>query len=306
METNILLESGTNELEILEFKVSGYSYGINVAKIREIVTYTELTPIPNGHPALEGAFMTRGETISVIDLSKTLNMPYEADPKRDMFLITNFNQFNTGFHVHGVVGIHRVSWDRILKPDATISNSKNSIATGIINLDGRLTIILDFEKIVADICPEVGVSQKDIEMLSRNHKNVAPILWAEDSQLLSQMIEDGLTKSGYTNITMVNNGMEAWELLTKYKEEGTLKEKVSCVVTDIEMPHMDGHHLLKRIKEDQAFDGIPVIIFSSLINDDMRRKGELLGADAQLSKNEMGEFIKTLDALLSPEKEGGE
>lgn len=172
------------------------------------------------------------------------------------------------------------------------------MATGIINLDQKLVILIDFENIVAEISPETGIQLSELEKLGNRKKNAAPILFAEDSQLLSMMIYDGLSKAGYTNITPLNNGMEMWELLQKYKKEGTLKEKVSCVITDIEMPQMDGHHLLKLMKEDSQLADIPVIIFSSLINEDMKRKGDYLGADAQMSKNEMVEFIQKLDELV--------
>ena len=299
METNILLESGTNELEILEFMIDKNYYGINVAKVKEIMTYRALTPIPNGHPNLEGAFSTRGETVSVVNLARCLGMPEKEDTNNDMFLITNFNGCNSGFHIHGVVGIHRVNWSQIIKPDSMVSNGSNSIATGIINLDGKLVILIDFEKIVADISPEIGINISDIDRLRNRKVNNVPILYAEDSQLLSNLIYDGLTKAGYTKLIPCNNGLELWNILQKYKQQGTVKQNVSCVVTDIEMPQMDGHRLLKLIKSDPELQNIPVIIFSSLINEDMRKKGDSLGADAQLSKNEMGEFIKKLDEIIT-------
>ena len=299
METNILLESGTNELEILEFMIDKNYYGINVAKVKEIMTYRALTPIPNGHPNLEGAFSTRGETVSVVNLARCLGMPEKEDTNNDMFLITNFNGCNSGFHIHGVVGIHRVNWSQIIKPDSMVSNGSNSIATGIINLDGKLVILIDFEKIVADISPEIGINISDIYRLRNRKVNNVPILYAEDSQLLSNLIYDGLTKAGYTKLIPCNNGLELWNILQKYKQQGTVKQNVSCVVTDIEMPQMDGHRLLKLIKSDPELQNIPVIIFSSLINEDMRKKGDSLGADAQLSKNEMGEFIQKLDEIIT-------
>ena len=129
-------------------------------------------------------------------------------------------------------------------------------------------------------------------------KSDKPIIYAEDSQLLSTLIYDGLTKAGYTRLMPTNNGLELWEILQKYKEEGTVAQNVACVVTDIEMPQMDGHRLLKLIKNDPDLKDIPVIIFSSLINDEMRKKGELLGADAQLSINDIGEFVRKLDEIL--------
>ena len=299
MDTNILLESGTNELEILEFLIDQHYYGINVAKVKEIMTYQNLTPIPNGHINVEGAFSTRGETISIINLARCLGMPERVDPQKDMFLITNFNGCNAGFHVHGVVGIHRVNWSQIIKPDSMVNNGSHSITTGIINLDGKLVMLIDFEKIVADISPEIGITLTDVYRLGDRTPNNAPILYAEDSPLLNTLIFDGLTKAGYTRLMPANNGLELWNMLQKYKEEGTLKENVACVVTDIEMPQMDGHRLLKLIKNDPELKELPVIVFSSLINEEMYKKGESLGADAQLSKNEMGEFIRKLDEIIA-------
>ena len=303
MDTNILLESGTNELEILEFVIAGNFYGINVAKVKEIMTYRTLTPIPNGHPNIEGAFSTRGETISIVNLARCLGMEERVDEQKDMFLITNFNDCNSGFHVHGVVGIHRVNWSQIIKPDSMVSNGSNSVATGIINLDGKLVMLIDFEKIVADISPEIGINLSDVDKLGERKTNNAPIIYAEDSQLLSTLIYDGLTKAGYTRLMPSNNGLEIWNILQQYNKQGIVKQNVACVVTDIEMPQMDGHRLLKLIREDPELKDLPVIIFSSLINEDMMKKGEGLGADAQLSKNEMGEFIKKLDEIIA-EKTG--
>lgn len=303
MDTKILLESGTNELEILEFMVSGNYYGINVAKIQEILIYNPLTPIPNAHPYVEGAFTTRGETISIINLARCLGMEERVDSKQDMFLITNFNGLNAGFHVHGVVGIHRVNWSAIIKPDSMINSASSSVATGIVNLDEKLVILLDFEKIVADITPEVGINVAEVDKLGKRQSCNAPILYAEDSQLLSAMIFEGLNKAGYMNVIPYNNGLELWEALMQYKENGTLEKNVKCVVTDIEMPQMDGHRLLRMMKEDPELKHIPVIIFSSLINEQMRKKGERLGASAQLSKNEFGDFIQHLDGIILGEED---
>ena len=170
--------------------------------------------------------------------------------------------------------------------------------TGIVNLDGKLVLILDFEAIVAEIAPDIGMTMHGAGNLENRETNHAPILFAEDSGLLSMLIYDTLTKAGYVNVIPLNNGLEMWNLLQQYKKEGTLRQHVQCVVTDIEMPQMDGHRLVKLMKEDPELKEIPIIIFSSLINDDMRRKGDALGADAQLSKNQMGEFVDTVDRFL--------
>jgi two-component system chemotaxis response regulator CheV len=302
METGILLESGTNELEILEFRIGNNYYGINVAKIREILSYQEPTPIPNADPRIEGVFMPREEIISIIDLAKVLNMPKSPDSSRDMYIVTNFNKLKTAFHVHSVEGIHRVSWKDIIKPDSTVNTAGSGMATGIVKIDDRLIIELDFERIVAEINPESGLKVSDVDRMMGRTRNESPIYIAEDSALLSKMLVNCLEHAGFVNVDVSFNGQECWNKLCKLKAEGTLQKKVSCVITDIEMPQMDGHHLTKLIKTDEEMQTLPVIIFSSLINDEMKRKGESLGADAQLSKPEIGELVEAIDRVLHIEK----
>ncbi len=300
METNILMESGTNELEVLEFTVGGNHYGINVAKIREILTFQPVTPIPNSHPSVEGIFMPRDIVITVINLANQLHLPPSENAERDMMIVTNFNKLNIAFHVHSVVGIHRVSWADIIKSDNTINATETGTGatTGIIKVDGKLVIILDFENIVTDISPETGLKVSDIEKLGQRNRNDNPILLAEDSPLLSRLIYDSLSKAGYTNVTMTANGQEAWDYLCKAKRNGTYKEAVKCIITDIEMPLMDGHRLTKLVKDDEQLKSIPLVIFSSLVNEEMRAKGVTLGADAQLSKPEIGSLVKIIDDLI--------
>lgn len=299
METNILLENGTNELEVLEFVVNGNNYGINVAKVREIISYVPVTPIPNAHPAIEGIFMPRDILISAINLERILgNEPTPISPT-DMMIITNFNKLNIAFHVHSVSGIHRVSWADIIKPDATITNVNTSVATGVVRLAERLIIILDFEKIVTDISPEIGLKISEIDKLGERDRNKSPILIAEDSPLLSKLIKDSLIKAGYDNIIATSNGQEAWDKLMELKKQGNVLDSVKCIVTDIEMPRMDGHRLTKLVKTDDVCSQIPLIIFSSLVNEEMKAKGKALGADAQLSKPEIGNLVRIIDDLIA-------
>ena len=297
MDTNILLESGTNELEVLEFTLGDNYYGINVAKIKEILTYQQVTPIPNAHPCVEGIFMPRDTMMTVIDLKKCLGM--EPSEKIGLFIITNFNKLNIAFHVDEVIGIHRVSWEEIIKPDSTINTEEKSAATGVIKLEGKLVVILDFEKIVTDISPETGLKVSDIDELGeRRNRSDSPILIAEDSHLLSKLITDSLKKAGYTNLIVTMDGQEAWDKLQEYQKEGDVFDRVHCIITDIEMPRMDGHRLTKLVKSDEDLQKIPLIIFSSLVNEEMRRKGEALGADAQLTKPEIGKLVSAIDDLI--------
>lgn len=297
MDTKILLENGTNELEILEFTLDGNSYGINVAKIREIITYQQVTPVPNSHPSIEGIFMPRDTMITAIDLKNCLGRG-ETEHK-GLFIITNFNKLDIAFHVESVLGIHRVSWRDIIKPDVTLSTTEESVATGIVKKDSKLIIILDFEKIVCDINPETGLKVSEITEMGERKRSSVPILIAEDSPLLNKLIVDSLKTAGYENLIHTENGQRAYDVITQCKNDGTLKDHVRLIITDIEMPEMDGHRLTKLVKEDEDTAGIPVIIFSSLVNDDMRRKGEALGADAQLSKPEIGNLVRIVDGLVA-------
>ena len=296
METKILLENGTNELEVLEFTLAGNAYGINVAKIREIIPYQAVTPVPNAHPSIEGVFMPRDVMITAIDLKNCLQRGESEGG--GLFIVTNFNGLDIAFHVDQVVGIHRVSWTEIIKPDSTISNSEDGVSTGIIKKDNKLIIILDFEKIISDINPETGLKVQEIEEMGSRSRNDTPILIAEDSALLNKLIVEALNKAGYVNLTHTENGQQAWDLLNQWKNDGKLEEHAQCIITDIEMPQMDGHRLTKLVKTDEVLKNIPVIIFSSLINEEMRRKGEQLGADAQLNKPEIGNLVRTLDGVL--------
>lgn len=296
METKILLENGTNELEILEFILGNNSYGINVAKIREIIPYQQVTPVPNSHPSIEGIFMPRDTMITAIDLMNCLGRG-ESKPN-GLFIITNFNKLDIAFHVDNVLGIHRVSWRDIIKPDATISTTEDSVSTGIIKKDNKLIIILDFEKIVCDINPETGLKISEITELGERRRNSVPILIAEDSPLLNKLIVDSLKRAGYDNLIHTENGQQAYDVIRQCKADGSLKDHVRVIITDIEMPEMDGHRLTKLVKSDEATADIPIIIFSSLVNDEMKRKGESLGADAQLSKPEIGNLVKIVDRLV--------
>lgn len=299
MDTNILLESGTNELEVLEFTIAGNHYGINVAKVREILPMTDITPIPNSHPCIEGIFMPRDTIITVINLVKALGFQRTDDVQNKMLIITNFNNLNIAFNVDQVLGIHRVSWTDIVKPDVTVNAPGAGIATGIIKKLESLIIVLDFERIVEEICPETSLKVSELEEFGERERNNIPIILAEDSPMLQQLVKDALTQSGYTNLRVYGNGQEAWDKLQELKKNNGVDYGVKCVITDIEMPQMDGHRLIKLIRNDDALRHLPIIIFSSLINDDMKRKGARLGADAQISKPEIGQLVRTIDGLIT-------
>ena len=304
-ETEILLESGTNEIEIMEFTIYGELYGINVAKVREIMMSDKVKPIPHAHPSVEGIFKPRDLLLTVIDLPHYLTGSETEKQAKDLFIVTNFNKLHIAFRVHSVVGISRISWKNIQKPDDTISRGDEGVATGIAQCGEDLVTILDFEKIVADIAPETGIQLDEISKLGKRTEVNCPILIAEDSILLTKMIEAALKKAGYDNLTFKNNGQEAWNYLEKVREDSDLDSKVNLIITDIEMPEMDGHRLTKLVKDDPKLKHIPLIIFSSMINDELMVKGKKLGANEQLSKPEIGHLVEVIDHLIQGRTKNG-
>ena len=185
-----------------------------------------------------------------------------------------------------------------MKPDVTINANGSGMSTGIMKQKNNLILILDFERIVEDICPETSLKVSEIEALGERERSDVPILVAEDSPMLSQMIKDSLERAGYTNLTMKANGQEAWDMICTLKKNNGVQYGVKLLITDIEMPVMDGHRLLRLVREDDELKNIPIIVFSSLINDDMKRKGERLGANAQISKPEIGTLVHIIDELV--------
>ena len=298
----ILLESGTNEIEVMEFTIDGSLYGINVAKVKEILVSEPVKPMPHAHHAVEGIFKPRDLVLTVVDLPKYLTGVEGVKNPKDLFIITEFNKMNIAFRVHTVVGISRISWRDIQKPDKTVSGGEDGVATGIAQCGGNLVTILDFEKIIAEIAPETSIQMSEIDALGHRDRSDACILVAEDSVLLSKMIEEALHKSGYVKTKMFPNGQELWDYLQSVRHDEYLDQLVSLIITDIEMPQMDGHRLTKLVKDDRGLKHIPLVIFSSLITDEMRIKGKELGADEQMSKPEIGHLVYVIDQLLSAKK----
>lgn len=294
----ILLESGTNELEIIEFGIGGDTFGINVIKVREVINPVPVTRTPKIHPHVMGIIQLRGEVLSVINLAQALGYPPSEHPEQDKLIIAELNQMKVAFYVHTVSRIHRISWEQIEKPSELARGVENS-TTGVVKMGERFILLLDFEKIVVDISPESGINVGQLKELGTRDKSSKRILLAEDSAILRKLIEETLHEAGYVHIEICQDGNEAWNYLEHLARSGDpITDYVNLVITDIEMPKMDGHHLTKRIKENPELRKLPVVIFSSLITDDLRHKGEKVGAEAQVSKPEIVRLVKVIDQLI--------
>ena len=295
---NQTLESDHQTFQLMEFVIAGGHFGINVAKVHEILKYSQypITPMPNSNPFVEGIFRPRTETMTVINLASYMGLPPSEDEDRDILIITKLNNVKTAFHVHGVESISPVSMADIEKPDPTIYGGEDGMTTGIAKYNDKLITIIDFEKILFDISPDMGFSPSDVDVLGSRDRSHKPILLAEDSPLLERLILNSLEKAGYVNIICTPNGQEAWDMLKNYRDSPKpIEDYVTAVITDIEMPLMDGNRLLALIKEDPTLKKLPVIVFSSIITEEMQANSERLGAVASISKPEIANLITVLD-----------
>ncbi|MEK3887147.1 chemotaxis protein [Bacillus sp. FSL K6-3431] len=296
-DAGILLESGTNELEIIEFEINSNKFGINVLKVREIIQPLPLTPIPHAHPNVLGIIQLRGEVLPVISMEKALkiNPAANKDIANEKFIVAEFNKQKVVFQVHHVTQIHRISWKQIEKP-ANLYSVDSSHIIGVIKRDIEMILLVDFEKIVVDINPDSGIHVDKIKSLGVRERSLKRIVAAEDSPLLRKLLQETLSAAGYEYVEFFENGEDALEYLQSFSENGTnVYDEVHLVITDIEMPKMDGHYFTKKIKENPNLSKLPVIIFSSLITEDLRHKGDVVGAIEQISKPEINELVLKID-----------
>ncbi|MEG0471954.1 MAG: chemotaxis protein [Solibacillus sp.] len=297
-QKGILLESGTNELEIVEFEVANNKFGINVIKVKEIIQPIPVTFIPHVHPHVEGIIQLRGEVLPVVDMLKVLGIPTDNRSPQQKYIVAEFNKQRVVFHVDNVTQIHRISWDQIEKPSDMYQGGTSQVI-GVIKRNDEMILLLDFERIMVDINPESSISVDAVKKLGKRERTEKKVVIAEDSPLLRKLLYDTMNEAGYVNTEFFENGRDAYEYLEALvKADKNIENHVQMVVTDIEMPQMDGHHLTKKIKEHADLKKLPVIIFSSLITDDLRHKGDQVGAEEQISKPEIAELILKMDKLI--------
>lgn len=296
METNILLESGTGEVEVIEFLVNNKHYAINVIKVKEVIEVDNVTKVPQSNPAIEGLILCREKIFPLIDLSYILGQKCTAK-KKFKTIICEFNKISVAFKIDDIVAVHRIGWNKILKPDDI---AVNPLVIGNILLKDKIILLLDFEKIVTDINPSTGISEERIVNVDYKDRSHIKVFLADDSSLIRKLLKDTLTKAGFKKLTIFDDGKQPLDKLLEIvdKKGENFFEDVQVLITDIEMPQMDGHTLTRKIKEHPILKKLPVIIFSSLITDDLKHKGTSVGANAQLSKPDIGELVSIIDTYI--------
>lgn len=291
--TGILTDAGTNEVEILVFLLDGGHYGVNVAKVREIIAPTQLTRLPESHAAIRGVFKLREHVLPQVDLRAYFNMAASEDESATRVIVTEFNGERLGFLVDHVERIHRISWGDLSEVPYEAGEGDLAI-NSVVSLDDKMVLMLDFERIAFRIagidCLEEASSQD-----GNVHREHVKVLLADDSRMMRKMLEDSLRRADFKDLVLATDGEEAWTKLNELLESASLPD---IVVTDIEMPRMDGLHLTRRIKQNPRLKDIPVIVFSSLVSDDNLKKGKQVGADRQLTKPQLAHLVEAIDELL--------
>jgi two-component system chemotaxis response regulator CheV len=310
-DNRILLESGTNELEIVEFMLDEQNergetlpsyFGVNVAKVREIIRKPQMWKVFNAHPAIAGMMKLRDKVITVVDLATILGKSASC-LSPDRVIVLEFNRMMIGVLVNGVSRIYRISWEQVEPPVRAI---ESAYVTGVVKMEDRIILVLDFEKIVGEICCEdilkaIGDDQLlEGAILDRSKRR---ILVADDSTFIRNSICASLRAAGY-NVDEAENGEEAWNIinakLDRCRAAGTsLKHELDLLITDVEMPKMDGLHLTSLVKKDDGLKELPVLIFSSLASDDNRRKWKDLGALDIVTKPDLPNLVRIADGVMN-------
>lgn len=372
-ERGILLQSGTNEVELLEFLLGDQGFGVNVAKIQAIEQFdpSRVTKMPMAHPAMAGMLLFRGHTLPLLDLRNEMGsansglgldgrsgadglawaadgaspegaspegalpegaLPEGASPdgvspdgastdvgttdfratggeatdagNAKVVLVQEFNNFTTGFVADGVRRIHRVSWEDVY-PLAPMIAKSGAPFTGSFHIDDREILIVDMERIVADIFPasfreEMQAMEQQVQCAPDARRGAVRVLLAEDSTMIRTMLKEVLHQGGYSQVEDYGNGREAFEAVSVIAKErpGSCGDDLATVlVSDIEMPSMDGLALCRNVKETLGLAKLPVVMFSSLINEQMAAKCRSVGADAHISKPEFAKLVGIIDQL---------
>jgi two-component system, chemotaxis family, chemotaxis protein CheV len=297
-DSQILLQSDTNELEIVEFCIDEGTnqnyFGVNVAKVREIIRRPELTAAVSSPPAVAGMMSLRDNVIPVIDLALVLSR--NPVKEADRIVVLEFNQVTIGVLVNSVSRIYRLSWERVERPNRVC---ESAYITSLVKMEDRIILILDFERIIADLCESSAIKPVDNQILEESEVAGRKILVADDSSFIRNSICSTLQQAGYI-VEEAVDGEEAWLLIEKKLTAGAFD--IDVLITDIEMPKMDGLHLTSRIRKDGRLATLPIYIFSSLASDDNIRKWQSIGANGILTKPDLPRLVQIIGEELSNTK----
>jgi two-component system chemotaxis response regulator CheV len=291
--------AGSNRMEILLFSLGTHEvFGINVFKVREVCKTPEITRTPHMPAGAEGLVSLRGNVIPVLSLAKVMHLPDAPAGRCGSMMVAEYSKRTLGFLVHDVDRIIRVEWERVRAPESLISGAHHSIIAITELDDGRLVSIVDVEQIMADTFGEAVVGQ--IERIEGGEEY--NVFFVDDSAIARKKITEVLERLGVRH-KHAQNGREAWARLSGMAAHAQqaghqLKDEITLILIDAEMPEMDGYVLTKHIKSDKRFAGIPVVMHSSLSSQANRTMGKAVGVDAYVAKFDSEVLADTLRPLL--------
>ena len=297
MAQEILLETGTNEFEILEFFITtkrdnqelteNNFFGINVAKVVEVIENPGLeTTYDNVNPCFMGVISLRGAILPILDLSKWLKLDRKKS-KNEIIIVTEFSKQTAGFLVSGVVEIHRLDWTQVESPDKLVASYNDNCIVGIVQIEDKIIQLLDLEFMISDLTGVQMEPKTDIFVSETKFRAAI----ADDSKLIREMLRTSLKEANF-EVTEFTNGLDCWNYLNQMASDSldnsiTKNTAYDIIITDIEMPQMDGFTLTKNIKQHSVLKNIPVLLYSSIITEELYHKGLSVGADEQMSKPDL-------------------
>jgi two-component system chemotaxis response regulator CheV len=300
--------AGTNKLEILMFSLGldrrtgrEETFGINVFKVREVMRIPQITRAPEMPEAVEGMVSLRGALVPVIDLAKYAGI--ESEEKPEIMIVTEYNGQTQGFLVKAVDNILRLDWSAMRVPPAMLVAQMGGLVTAITELkDGRLVMMIDVEKVLSETS-KFDADELIIKSVKPLGKENRTVFFADDSSVARHQIARTLDAMQVKYIAAIN-GRQAWEELSRMADYADashtpLKELVQVILTDVEMPEMDGYMLTRKIKSDKRFSGIPVLMHSSLSSSSNQQLGKAVGVDEYVPKFEPQKLAQTLTRLLA-------
>lgn len=304
--------AGTNKLEILLFKMGVSSpggkdeiFGINVFKVREVMTAPPITAVPNAHPSCVGMISMRGSIVPVLDIGAHIGVHRGDLPPPGHLIITEYNGKVQGFLVDGVENIIRLAWKDIHAAPDMLSSSHGGVVTAVSELDDtRIMMLIDVERILSETAPSEDDAQfAAISRLSAEGMMGKRVFFVDDSMVARKQIEKTLDAMGVEHMSAVN-GARAWQALSAIAaqceaEDQPVRTRISMILTDVEMPELDGYALTKNIKSDPRFNGIPVLMHSSLSGTSNQALGKSVGVDEYIPKFEPQKLALMVERLLA-------
>jgi two-component system chemotaxis response regulator CheV len=302
----ILLESGRNEVEMLEFCLGGQSFGVNVAKVQTIIQHSDedITTLPASNGKFKYMISIHDKMIPLVILSEVINVDVEESLERRIVILLSFNEIEVAILVDNVKGIHRINWNEFIPIDEHISKGESIVVSTFTRGEDNI-VILDFEKIMSDFFPETSMSTEEalhfLTPVEQRHKFT--LIHVDDSQTIRTVISKTLKGGGYDHIKTFNNGQDCFEYLKEVNRlivDGgqKLSDHLHLFILDIEMPKMDGLTLCRLIREDLGWKDVPVIMFSSMIDPQMAEKCRQVGANTQCSKPDIKRLLDITDNFL--------